>query len=493
LQIFPEEKDLFDFKEKFADELRRDDVIFIENPNNKTDLENQLEPHWRKFDRVVVSAHGGQGEIPTMTVGEDKVTITDVIKAVNKDKEGALKKIHLTSCFIGSNFDRIEKKDNLSNYYSELNGSLRDGQILVLHGDSYTGDITTSLDQRLKEIVKSVNYSISEAVFDSAEAMSVVFKKHSNQTESASLETFSYEPFAREDKEFSTTGLIPYFNKTVTKARNFENDQGILNGDVSKLRLENLTKEDSEQYLSEYLSESFVKEATKLIDGNFTKEFKSLLEKTDPNLANKDGFTALMYAADKGDAEMVEYLIEKGADPEIKTPLGFAASNFSRGGNKDKIIELISQAIEKKNKDATLREWKSAFSSEDLKKMQGESINSISNFLGQNIWEGSLEIDSKAIWDGNEKVFDVKKIQQIDSVNFSLEGWGQNYSAINPTLLRGGEVHVPSTTIENGTAVLFGVAWAEIAKYVNGRFTPTTNPKPKNGEKVEEEDLYKKP
>ncbi len=224
IAIFSEKKDLFDFKEKFADELKRDDVIFIENPNNKTDLENQLEIHRGEFDRVVVSVHGGQGEIPTMTVGEDKVTITDVIKAVNKDNEGTLKKIHLTSCFIGSHFDRIEQKDNSSSYYSELNGSLWDGQILVLHGDSYTGDIRNSLDQRLKEIVKSLNYS-----------------------------------------------------------------------------------------------------------------------------------------------------------------------------------------------------------------------------------------------------------------------------AINPTLLRGGEVHVPSTTIENGTALLFAVAWAEIAKYVNGRFTPTTNPKPKNGEKVEEEDLYKKP
>lgn len=89
---FPKEKELSDFKEKFADELKRNDVIFIENPKDKTDLEGRLKSYQGEFDRVVVSAHGNKGEIPTMTVGGDRVAITDVIKAVNKDNEETLKK-----------------------------------------------------------------------------------------------------------------------------------------------------------------------------------------------------------------------------------------------------------------------------------------------------------------------------------------------------------------------------------------------------------------
>jgi len=157
------EEELSYFKEKFADELKRDDVIFIENPKDKTDLEKLLESHRGEFDRVVISAHGNKDEIPTINVfGKDfVVAITDVIKTVNKGNEETLKKIHLTSCRIGSNFNRIEQKDSSSDYYLKLDESLQDGQILFLHGDSYDSDSELSLDKRLKGIVESQNYSIS--------------------------------------------------------------------------------------------------------------------------------------------------------------------------------------------------------------------------------------------------------------------------------------------------------------------------------------------
>ncbi len=482
---FPKEEDFSNFKKNFADELGRNDVIFIENPKDKTDLEGRLKSYQGEFDRVVVSAHGGQREIPTMTVGGDKVAITDVIKAVNKDNEETLKKIHLTSCFIGSNFDKIEQKDGSSRYYLELDESLRDGQILFLHGDSYTGDLRSSLDQRLKGVVENEDYSISEAVFDSAEAMSVVAKKYHN-LDGSLLKTFSYQPFGRVGEEFTTTDLRPYLSGVVTKARDFEKAHGILNGNASEQRLENLSEED----LQQYLSERFIKKIVKAFDANHPEMVESLIKKTNPNLANKDGFTALMYAANKGDAEMVKYLIEKGADPEIKTPLGVAASYLAKGENKDEIIELISQAIEKKQQDAILKKWESAFSSQELEEMRGKSSNSVPDSLGQKTEETDSKIDFKAIWDGNEKVFDVEKIQQIDSVNFGLKEGAQDSSTRNPRL-RGGEVATPSTTIENGTAMLFLVVGAAIAKFVTGKFKPTKTPKPKNGKKVEEENFDK--
>ena len=89
---------------------------------------------------------------------------------------------------------------------------MQNDQILFLHGDSYTSDIGLLLDQRLKGIVESQNYSLSEAVFDSTEAISVVVKKHLNLRRSDSLKTFSYQPFVRNYEnyeKYSTSGLIP--------------------------------------------------------------------------------------------------------------------------------------------------------------------------------------------------------------------------------------------------------------------------------------------
>jgi hypothetical protein len=212
---FPKEKDLSDFQKKFVDELKRDDVIYIENPESLTLLEEKVKSYKGEFDRVVVSSHGNMGwrnPIPNMEIaGDDEITIDSVIKIINEGNQEAVKKIHLTSCFIGSNFNEIEQKDDSSIYYSELNKYLQDGQILFLHGDSYTGDVTRSLDQRLKGIVESPDYSLSEAVLDSPESMSVV-KKNNNQ-----LETFSYQPFGRKDEKFSIAGLVPYLNDVLTK------------------------------------------------------------------------------------------------------------------------------------------------------------------------------------------------------------------------------------------------------------------------------------
>ncbi len=613
------EEELSDFKEKFADELKRDDVIFIENPKDKTDLEKRLESHRGEFDRVVIIAHGNKDEIPIINVfGKDNVAITDVIKTVNKGNEETLKKIHLTSCHIGSNFNRIEQKDSSSDYYLKLDESLQDGQILFLHGDSYASDSELSLDKRLKGIVESQNYSISEAVLDSTEGISVAVKKHRNPIENSSLETFSYQSFGRKYEEFSTAYLKPYLNEMVTKARNFEKACGILNGDVSEQRLKNLSEENYQQYLSD----NFIMEVTKFndnklivraaslfrratdinlanrygltalmiavatgqtevaklllenktIDPNLadkngftallllknktinpnladkngftalmfaadkgqTKAAKLLLEdeRVKPNLANKDGwtalmiaiekgqtkvakllledkrvnlnladkdgwtalmiaiekgqtevaklllenktinpnladkngFTALMFAADKSNVEIVEYLIKKGADPEIKDPNGSAPSYFAGGKNKDKIIELLSQAIKKKQQDSILKEWKSAFSAKEIEEMQCNPSNFFSDSSGQKINQCAFE-----------------ELQQKYLANLGSKESGQDFSTKNLILredkslsskieeLR--EHNSPSSTITDGSKLLFGVTAGVAAKLVAKKFT----------------------
>jgi len=555
------EEELSDFKEKFADELKRDDVIFIENPKDKTDLEKRLESHRGEFDRVVISAHGNKDEIPTINVfGKDfVVTITDVIKTVNKGNEETLKKIHLTSCRIGSNFNRIEQKDSSSDYYLKLDESLQDGQILFLHGDSYDSDSELSLDKRLKGIVESQNYSISEAVLDSTEGISVAVKKHRNPIENSSLETFSYQSFGRKDEEFSTAYLKPYLNEMVTKARNFEKACGILNGDVSEQRLKNLSEENYQQYLSE----NFITEMRKFNDNKLivraaslfrrvadinlanrygltaimlaaekgqaevvelllekekidlnlanrygctalmiavsqgqtkvvelllknktinlnladkngctalifavsqgqTKVVELLLENQtiDLNLRNKGGSTALMLAANRSDVKMVEYLIKKGADPEIKDSNGHSTSYYADGENKDEIIKLLSQAIEKKQQDSILKELKRLFSAQEIEEMQCKPSNSFSDSSGK-------EIDQ----------CDFEKLQQEYLVNLGSKKSGQDFSAKNLI-----SSNSPSTTIKiNGPEFLVVVGAGVASKHLVKKLSS----KKKQGEKTQ--------
>ena len=61
----------------------------------------------------------------------------------------------------------------------------------------------------------------------------------------------------------------------------------------------------------------------------------------DINIADEYGHTALMLAADKGNIEMVEFLIVNGAKTEIKSKAGVRAVEMAC--NQD-IVKIISDA-----------------------------------------------------------------------------------------------------------------------------------------------------
>jgi hypothetical protein len=180
---------------------------------------------------------------------------------------------------------------------------------------------------------------------------------------------------------------------------------------------------------------------------------------------------------------MVGFLLEKGADPRLRALKNETAITLAQGENKEKIIKLISEAIEKKNQNPILKKYESAISSEEQKEIRGKSTDSSPNFLVENTEGRSIKPDSKKNWDGNEKVFDFGEIRQADLINSRLKETGQDFDSQNPGL-RGGKV-TPSTTIESGTATLFAVVGALIAKFFVGKFKPSKDLKPKNVKKVE--------
>ena len=60
----------------------------------------------------------------------------------------------------------------------------------------------------------------------------------------------------------------------------------------------------------------------------------------DPNLQDNDGWTALIWASNKGNERVVEILLTAGADPNLQMEDGRTASMLT---NKEEIKELLRQ------------------------------------------------------------------------------------------------------------------------------------------------------
>ncbi len=472
---FPKEDGSSKFKKKFADELKRGDVIFIENPVSEDDFKNKLEPYQGKFDRAVVNTHGNKMDIPVMFVfGGDFPAITDVIKMINKGNEKTLKKIHLSACKIGVNFEKIAQKDASNRYYKELDESLIDGQILFLHGDTYTGDVTKSLDQRLKGIVENKDYSPSEAVLDSSEAVAVVIKNNRNPTEPALLETFSYQPFARNRKaeELTTANLRTYLNEVVQEARSFEEAQKILNGDASKQRLENLSEEDLQADWSKRLS----REVKKAIDAKEPKRIEFLRTIENLNFVNEDGWTVLMLAVEGGDTEMVKLLLEnKQIDPNLADKDGWTALMLAAVKGHTEDLKLLLEN-EKTNPNLADERGFTALMfavdkghAETVKPLlENEETNP--NLVNKDGWTALMSAADK----GHTEI--VKSILENEKTNPNLvnnDGWAALILAANKghtkivELLLENEKTNPNLAQENGlTALMYaaGQGHAEVVK-----------------------------
>ena len=57
------------------------------------------------------------------------------------------------------------------------------------------------------------------------------------------------------------------------------------------------------------------------------------------NIIDEYGLSPLMYAADKGNYEMVKFLLEVGADPSVETPTGAVAVEMARTERIRKLLQ----------------------------------------------------------------------------------------------------------------------------------------------------------
>ncbi|WP_404298882.1 ankyrin repeat domain-containing protein [Alicycliphilus denitrificans] len=64
--------------------------------------------------------------------------------------------------------------------------------------------------------------------------------------------------------------------------------------------------------------------------------------------ASPNGTTPLMMAVRYGQADVARLLVEEGADPQLKNELGLTALDFARQANRADMVELVSQAVRRR-------------------------------------------------------------------------------------------------------------------------------------------------
>ncbi|PIK54974.1 putative fibronectin type 3 and ankyrin repeat domains 1 protein [Apostichopus japonicus] len=66
---------------------------------------------------------------------------------------------------------------------------------------------------------------------------------------------------------------------------------------------------------------------------------------------DKDGKTALMIAALNGHRDLVQLLVERGADPFMSTEFGMSALDMARSFDKKKVVQYLEGVMEKSRKE----------------------------------------------------------------------------------------------------------------------------------------------
>lgn len=361
-----EENEIDNFKENFEPSLAAENFFLATNHQNIGDIIKHLERD--NFDQLVSQSHGRKvnSGSPIICLSEKNCfKITDIIEAVNKSPFINIRKFHFAACFIGSNFHD-------KTYLNNLNNSLKNGQVLYLHGDEYTG-LYNYLEGRLQNIVNNDRYRIIDALIDSGESL-IVATKVDNK-----LKTYKPKMFGRGDEGsildeqvWSAENYQKHLIKIAKESHNFEQDHALVDGDKS-FAVEKLTNEE----LTASMGKAFVMLLTKLSDNKEYKRIKNilsnnpeafnfrgqknitalmiassedneeitklLLERNSDNLnfQNKNGRTALMVASDKGCTKNAKLLLERNANPDLQDESGWTALMVASDKGYEAIAKLL--------------------------------------------------------------------------------------------------------------------------------------------------------
>ena len=343
---FPKTAEKEEFSNYFSSffEKNPDKVTHIANPLDINQI--LLELSSAKYDTIVVNTHGIESEVPMPIMNinlEASIALNDILEKINSAENAILNQIHLSSCFIGKNVNQLLNPQ--SYYYCELNQNLQNNQLLFLHGDEYTGSIAKSYGDRLPHLITNKEYSIIEAFLDSGEGLNVIFKKDDQ------LKVFVAKTFGRNGEEWTLENYRSYLRQVADDAKKFEVRNDILSADAKRPDIKNLSDEE----LTKSMGDIFTNYFTKVLDKeDFDRAFQLIDKGAKLGLQNKDGWTALMFAIDKGHSNVAQSLIDKGAGLDIQNKEGYTALMFAIDkGHSDVARSLIDEGagLDLQNKD----------------------------------------------------------------------------------------------------------------------------------------------
>ena len=309
------------------------DVVWIINPKDISDLENQLATYQGQFESLFVSSHGIiRDGITTiqLTDKDKKVPIDDALKIFNKGNEESLKNIHLLSCSIGFLFQEED-------FLPKLEDVTVNGQRVILHGDD-----DTILKHDSYAIMTSLIGSDSNIVANSiinSPAVIDVFVKLDEGSRIFSSQSFT----SLEQKSVSLKSFLPHMRARLQEANAFEKEVGIATREVDYSLLED------QNWLKTYFSKAFLTDLPKVSgcerQSSLLLAWESAIksQEVDINYIPSGGVNALHYGILNSRLELVEFVLKLGADANLyydhRSPVHCAAEK----GQVD-MIKLLKSA-----------------------------------------------------------------------------------------------------------------------------------------------------
>ena len=309
------------------------DVVWIINPKDISDLENQLATYQGKFESLFVDSHGTIVDGITtiqLTDKDKKVPIDDALKIFNKGNEESLKNIHLLSCSIGFLFQEED-------FLPKLEDVTVNGQRVILHGDD---DTILKHDSYaiMTSLIGSDSNIVANSIINSPAVVNVFVKLDEGSR------TFSSQSFTSlEQKSISLKSFLPHMRARLKEANAFEKKVGLATREVDYSLLED------QNWLKTYFSKAFLTDLAKI--SGYERESSLLLaweaaiqsQEVDINYIPSGGLGALHFGILNSRLELVEFVLKLGADANLycnhRSPVHYAAEQ----GQVD-MIKLLKSA-----------------------------------------------------------------------------------------------------------------------------------------------------
>ena len=228
---------------------------------------------------------------------------------------------------------------------------------IKLNGEWEEGTLE-NLQQLLKHMFHNKQHLLNHMTFYERESLCITFTIPTSQSDGIADEVKRSKQFIEcvgvsrvsvgdvdvsimEDSKFSfSSGLLRAAENGINKAVQFLVEMGVSIDDVDsngRTALMLASKAGHEEIVETLLSAG----ANGSQDSHSWVSQILLKEDANPNIWNKDGATALMYASQNGHSEVVQILLKGGADPNSRTENGVTSLMVASENGHSEVVQIL--------------------------------------------------------------------------------------------------------------------------------------------------------